>query len=33
MVSSSKMEMEKFNGNFFELWKLNMEDMLVDIDQ
>ena len=30
MVSSSKMEIEKFNGKFFELWKLKMEDLLVD---
>ena len=30
---SSKMEIEKFNGNFFELWKLNIEDLLVDRDQ
>jgi hypothetical protein len=33
MVSSSKMEIEKFNGKIFELWKLNMEDLLVDKDQ
>jgi hypothetical protein len=33
MVSSLKMEIEKFNGKFFELWKLKMEDLLVDIDQ
>lgn len=24
--------MDKFNGNDFELWKLKMEDMLVDRD-
>jgi hypothetical protein len=30
MASNSKMEIKKFNGNFFELWKLNMEDLLVD---
>jgi hypothetical protein len=29
MVSSSKMEIEKFNGKSFELWKLKMEYMLV----
>ena len=33
MASSSKMEMEKFNGKSFELWKLMMEDLLVDRDQ
>jgi hypothetical protein len=33
MASNSKMEIDKFNGKFFELWKLNMEDLLVDIDQ
>jgi hypothetical protein len=33
MASSSKMEIEKFNGKSFELWKLNMEDLLVDRDQ
>ena len=27
------MEIEKFNGKIFELWKLNMDDLLVDIDQ
>jgi hypothetical protein len=27
------MEIEKFNGNFFYLWKLKMEDLLVDKDQ
>jgi hypothetical protein len=27
-----KMKIEKFNGNFFELWKLKMEDLLVDRD-
>jgi len=33
MASNSKMEIEKFNGKIFELWKLNMEDILVDRDQ
>jgi hypothetical protein len=33
MASSSKMEIEKFNGKIFELWKLKMEDLLVDRDQ
>jgi hypothetical protein len=27
------MDIEKFNGKFFEFWKLNMECMLVGIDQ
>jgi hypothetical protein len=26
------MESEKFNGKSLELWKINMEYMLVDID-
>ena len=30
MASSGKIEIEKFNGHSFELWKLNMEDLLVD---
>jgi hypothetical protein len=33
MVSNSKMEIAKFNGKFFELWKLEMEYLLVDRDQ
>jgi hypothetical protein len=33
MTSSSKIEKEKFNGKNFELWKLNMEDLLVDKEQ
>jgi hypothetical protein len=33
MASNSNMEIEKFNGKSFELWKLNMEDLLVDRDQ
>jgi hypothetical protein len=33
MASSSKMEIDKFNGKNFELWKLKMEDLLVDKDQ
>jgi hypothetical protein len=33
MASSSKIEIEKFNGKIFELWKLKMEDLLVDRDQ
>jgi hypothetical protein len=27
MASNSKMEIEKFNGKIFELWKLKMEDI------
>ena len=30
MVSSSRVEIEKFNGQNFELWKLKMEDLLVE---
>eukprot|EP00253_Pinus_taeda_P012540 PITA_12540 len=30
MESSGKIEIEKFNGQSFELWKLKMEDILVD---
>jgi hypothetical protein len=33
MESSSKVEIEKFIGKSFELWKLKMEDLLVDRDQ
>ena len=33
MASSLKMEIEKFNGKIFELWKLNMEYLLMDRDQ
>jgi hypothetical protein len=33
MASNSKMEIEKFNGKRFDLWKLKMEDLLVDRDQ
>eukprot|EP00253_Pinus_taeda_P008788 PITA_08788 len=33
MSSSGKIEIEKFNGQSFELWKLKMEDLLVDKDQ
>jgi hypothetical protein len=33
MVRSSKMEIKKFNGKRFEMWKLNMEYLLVDRDQ
>eukprot|EP00253_Pinus_taeda_P024613 PITA_24613 len=30
MASSGKIEIKKFNGQSFELWKLNLEDLLVD---
>jgi hypothetical protein len=33
MASSSRIEIEKFNGQSFELWKLEMEDLLVDREQ
>jgi len=33
MASNLKMEIEKFNGKSFELWKLKMEDLLVERDQ
>eukprot|EP00253_Pinus_taeda_P028964 PITA_28964 len=33
MVSSGKIEIKKFNGQIFELWKLKMDDLLVDKDQ
>ena len=33
MASSGKIGIGKFNGQSFELWKLKMEDLLVDKDQ
>ena len=30
MASGEKIEIKKFNSQIFELWKLNMEDLLVD---
>ena len=33
MTSSRKIEIEKFNGQSFDFWKLKMEDLLVDKDQ
>ena len=30
MVSNSRVEIKKFNGQNFELWKLKMEHLLVD---
>jgi hypothetical protein len=33
MVRNSKIEIKKFNGKIFELWKLKMEYLLVEKDQ
>jgi hypothetical protein len=33
MARNLRMEIEKFNGKIFELWKLKMEYLLVDRDQ
>jgi hypothetical protein len=33
MASSSRIEIEKFNGKNFDLWKLKMEDLLVNKEQ
>lgn len=33
MMSSGKVEIEKFNGHSFELWKIKMEDLLMDKDR
>jgi hypothetical protein len=33
MEISSRIEIKNFNGKNFELWKLNMEDLLVDKEQ
>jgi hypothetical protein len=33
MMSSSRIKIDKFNGKNFELWKLKMEDLLVDKEQ
>ena len=33
MVRTSRIKIEKFNGHNFELWKLKMEDLLVDREQ
>ena len=30
MSSISRVEIEKFNGYNFELWKIKMEDLLID---
>ena len=32
MASNGKIEIKKFNDQIFELWKLNMDDLLVDKD-
>lgn len=33
MVNSGMIEIEKFNEQRLEMWKLQMEDLLVDKDQ
>ena len=33
MASSSRVEIEKFKGQNFELWKFKMEDLMVDKEQ
>jgi hypothetical protein len=33
MANNSRIEIEKFNGHNFELWKLKIEDLLVDQEQ
>ena len=33
MVRKSRVEIKKFNGQNFKLWKLKMEDLLVDKEQ
>ena len=33
MASTLRIEIKKFNGQNFELWKLKMEDLLVDREQ
>jgi hypothetical protein len=33
MERSLKMEIKKFNGKNFELWKLKTKDLLMDRDQ
>ena len=33
MLNTSSIQIEKFNGQNFELWKLKMEDLLVDREQ
>jgi hypothetical protein len=33
MASSFRIEIEKFKGKNFEIWKLKMEDLLIDKEQ
>lgn len=33
MLNTSRIEIEKFNGQNFELWKIKMKDILVDREQ
>jgi hypothetical protein len=33
MTSSSRIDIEKFNGKNFDLWNLKMEDLIVDKEQ
>ena len=33
MASTSRIDIEKFNVQNFELWRLEMEDLLVDQEQ
>jgi hypothetical protein len=33
MASSSRIEIERFNSHNFELWKIKMEDLIVDQEQ
>jgi hypothetical protein len=33
MASNSRIEIEDFNGHNFELWKLKIEDLLIDQEQ
>ena len=30
ILRNSRIEIEKLNGQSYELWKMNMEDILVD---
>jgi hypothetical protein len=30
MVRSSRIDIERFNGNNFEIWNLKMEDIITD---
>jgi hypothetical protein len=33
MARSSRIDIKKFNGKTFELWKLKMDEVLVDKEQ